>query len=66
MMKHKALAAIVVAVVFLFAALIYTQYSAKNRFIGATAECRDGSYSASKKRAGTCSGHGGVKEWIYD
>ena len=65
-MKNKALAAIVLSVVLLFSVLIYTQYSAKDRFIGATAECRDGSYSASKKRAGTCSGHGGVKEWIYD
>ncbi len=27
---------------------------------GATAQCRDGSYSFSKSRSGTCSHHGGV------
>jgi hypothetical protein len=31
---------------------------------GATALCRDGTYSFSKHRAGTCSGHGGVKRWL--
>jgi Protein of unknown function (DUF3761) len=31
---------------------------------GATALCRDGTYSYSKHRSGTCSGHGGVKRWL--
>lgn len=31
---------------------------------GATARCRDGSYSHSKSRNGTCSGHGGVAQWL--
>ena len=31
---------------------------------GATAECRDGSYSFSEHRSGTCSHHGGVAKWI--
>lgn len=31
---------------------------------GATALCRDGSYSYSKHRSGTCSHHGGVARWI--
>lgn len=31
---------------------------------GASAECRDGSYSFSKNRRGTCSGHGGVANWL--
>ena len=31
---------------------------------GATARCRDGSYSFSKHRRGTCSHHGGVAEWL--
>ncbi|MCX6213948.1 DUF3761 domain-containing protein [Spirosoma sp.] len=31
---------------------------------GATAECRDGTYSFSQSRRGTCSRHGGVKRWI--
>jgi hypothetical protein len=31
---------------------------------GATAICRDGSYSYSANRSGTCSGHGGVSRWL--
>ena len=31
---------------------------------GATAQCRDGSYSNSQHRSGTCSHHGGVARWI--
>ncbi len=31
---------------------------------GATAQCRDGSYSFSQHRQGTCSGHDGVAEWL--
>jgi SH3-like domain-containing protein len=31
---------------------------------GATARCRDGSYSFSQHRRGTCSYHGGVAEWL--
>lgn len=31
---------------------------------GASAKCRDGSYSFSKNRRGTCSGHGGVDAWL--
>jgi hypothetical protein len=31
---------------------------------GATARCRDGAYSFSRHRSGTCSGHGGVVAWI--
>lgn len=30
----------------------------------ATALCRDGSYSYSEHRAGTCSGHRGVARWL--
>lgn len=30
---------------------------------GATARCRDGSWSFSEHRSGTCSHHGGVAEW---
>jgi len=30
---------------------------------GATAQCRDGSYSFSRHRSGTCSRHGGVASW---
>lgn len=31
---------------------------------GATARCRDGTYSFSQSRRGTCSHHGGVAEWL--
>ncbi len=31
---------------------------------GATAKCRDGSYSFSQSRRGTCSHHGGVAMWL--
>jgi uncharacterized protein DUF3761 len=32
---------------------------------GATARCRDGTYSHSKHASGTCSGHHGVAVWIH-
>ncbi|MFE7796059.1 DUF3761 domain-containing protein [Nocardia sp. NPDC057440] len=31
---------------------------------GATARCKDGTYSFSKNRSGTCSGHSGVATWL--
>lgn len=31
---------------------------------GAMAKCRDGTYSFSTNRRGTCSGHGGVAQWL--
>jgi hypothetical protein len=31
---------------------------------GATARCRDSSYSFSRHRSGTCSRHGGVESWL--
>jgi hypothetical protein len=32
---------------------------------GVTAICEDGTYSYSQHRSGTCSHHGGVKQWIH-
>jgi len=32
--------------------------------VGATAKCRDGTYSFSQSRRGTCSWHGGVATWL--
>lgn len=32
--------------------------------VGATALCRDGTYSFSRSRRGTCSHHGGVAKWL--
>ena len=31
---------------------------------GATAHCNDGTYSFSQHHSGTCSGHGGVAQWL--
>jgi len=31
---------------------------------GATAQCRDGTYSSSQSRRGTCSHHAGVARWL--
>ena len=31
---------------------------------GATAKCKDGTYSKSQHHSGTCSNHGGVAEWM--
>ncbi|CAB3759621.1 hypothetical protein LMG29542_03630 [Paraburkholderia humisilvae] len=31
---------------------------------GASARCRDDTYSFSRHRSGTCSGHGGVDAWL--
>jgi len=31
---------------------------------GATAKCKDGTYSKSAHHSGTCSSHGGVAEWM--
>lgn len=39
-------------------------YAATTIPIGATARCRDGTYSFSQHRSGTCSHHGGVDEWL--
>lgn len=32
--------------------------------VGASAQCRDGTYSFSQSRRGTCSRHGGVAKWL--
>ncbi|MBU6415112.1 DUF3761 domain-containing protein [Patescibacteria group bacterium] len=32
---------------------------------GATAQCKDGTFSFSQSRSGTCSHHGGVSQWLY-
>jgi predicted nucleic acid-binding Zn ribbon protein len=39
-------------------------YSDSGPPAGATAQCRDGSYSFSQSRSGTCSHHGGVARWL--
>jgi Protein of unknown function (DUF3761) len=31
---------------------------------GATAKCKDGTYSKSQHHSGTCSSHGGVADWL--
>jgi len=32
--------------------------------VGASAKCKDGTYSFSRSRRGTCSYHGGVASWL--
>jgi len=39
-------------------------YVAPSAPAGATAKCRDGTYSFSQHRSGTCSHHGGVAQWL--
>jgi len=43
---------------------VCSPYSAPSTPSGATAKCRDGSYSFSQSRSGTCSHHGGVSTWL--
>lgn len=33
---------------------------------GATAQCKDGSYSTAKTKRGACSSHGGIATWLAD
>lgn len=39
-------------------------YESSGAPAGATAQCSDGTYSFSQSRRGTCSGHGGVAQWL--
>ena len=41
-----------------------SHYYAPTAPAGASAQCRDGSYSFSLHRQGTCSHHGGVSQWL--
>ena len=43
---------------------VCSPYSSPTTPSGATAICRDGSYSFSQSRSGTCSHHGGVSRWL--
>ena len=42
---------------------VHRPVHAQSRPSGATAHCRDGSWSFSEHRRGTCSRHGGVGSW---
>jgi hypothetical protein len=41
-----------------------TQVDTPGAPAGASAQCRDGTYSFSRSRRGTCSHHGGVARWL--
>lgn len=44
--------------------LVHSPMRADRRPAGATARCRDRSWSFSQHARGTCSHHGGVAEWM--
>ncbi len=44
--------------------VVCSPYSAPSAPAGASAQCRDGTYSFSQSRRGTCSHHGGVAQWL--
>ena len=43
---------------------VHRPVAASSRPVGATAHCRDGSWSFSENHRGTCSHHGGVGSWL--
>lgn len=43
---------------------VCSPYSSPSAPSGASARCRDGTYSFSQSRSGTCSHHGGVAAWL--
>lgn len=43
---------------------VHSPVQASSAPAGVTARCRDGSYSFSQHRQGTCSHHGGVAQWL--
>lgn len=54
----------VVALATVFALAGGASYAAGPPPPGATAQCRDGTYSYSQHHSGTCSHHGGVARWL--
>lgn len=43
---------------------VCSPYASSSAPPGATAQCRDSTYSFSQSRSGTCSSHGGVAQWL--
>ena len=43
---------------------VHSPVHARHAPRGATARCRDGTYSFSEHHQGTCSHHGGVARWL--
>ncbi len=59
-------ASCVVAVLALGVPLFVASPSAQSRPKNATAQCKDGTYSAAKTKQGACSKHGGIQTWFAD
>jgi hypothetical protein len=61
---HKGAAAVLTACVVLGLAVNGASARSRGAPPGATALCRDGTYSFSEHHSGTCSHHGGVADWL--
>jgi hypothetical protein len=69
-MRRNPISAWLIAILFLFATSVFNaphvraQSSAAPQ--GATAQCKDGSYSTAATKRGACSGHGGIGTWFTE
>lgn len=65
-MRHLFSALCVALILAVGAPLFVSDVMAQARPKGATAQCKDGTYSKAQNRQGACSRHGGVQTWFAD